>query len=74
MRYIPMRGGRWRDTMSDPDLDYLEKRARQERDIAIVSEDNCVALAHLRMADEYERRAQASKDARHPIRLHALPH
>ena len=47
--------------MKDPNLDYLEARARQERSIAITSEDNCVALAHLRMADEYERRAQLLK-------------
>lgn len=60
--------------MSDPNLEYLEKRARQERDIAIVSEDNCVALAHLRMADEYERRAQALRDARRPIPLRAFSH
>jgi hypothetical protein len=52
--------------MSDPNLDYLQARARQERNIAITSEDNCVALAHLRMADEYERRAQMLKDAALP--------
>ena len=60
--------------MSDPNLEYLEKRARQERDIAIVSEDNCVALAHLRMADEYERRAQELKGSGHPVPLQTLQH
>jgi hypothetical protein len=54
--------------MSDPHLDYLQARARHERNIAITSEDNCVALVHLRMADEYERRAQMLKDATQPIR------
>jgi hypothetical protein len=49
--------------MRDPQLDYLQARARQERNIANTSEDNCVALAHLRMADEYERRAQVLIDA-----------
>ena len=49
--------------MHDPQLDYLQARARQERRIAISSEDNCVALTHLRMADEYERRAQLLMDA-----------
>ena len=54
--------------MSDPNLDYLQARAQQERNIAITSEDNCVALAHLRMADEYERRAEMLKDSAQPIR------
>lgn len=49
--------------MHDPQLNYLQARARQERSIAITSEDNCVALTHLRMADEYERRAQLLMDA-----------
>ena len=39
------------------DRGYFLKRARHERDIANCSEDNAVALAHYRMADEYERRA-----------------
>ena len=53
--------------MSDPNLDYLQARARHERIIALASEDNCVALVHLRMADEYERRAQMLKDALPPV-------
>lgn len=48
--------------MSGPNFDYLQKRAQQERAIANTSEDNCVALVHLRMADEYERRAQLLSD------------
>lgn len=50
-------------------LDYLQARAQQERNIAITTEDNCVALVHLRMADEYERRAQMLKDAAQPVRF-----
>jgi hypothetical protein len=42
-------------TQSD-DRAYYEARARQERVIAARCEDNAVALAHLRMADEYDRR------------------
>lgn len=49
--------------MHNPQLDYLQTRALQERNIAITSEDNCVALTHLRMADEYERRAQLLMEA-----------
>jgi hypothetical protein len=33
-------------------------QARRERKIAATCEDNSAALAHFRMADEYERRAQ----------------
>lgn len=40
------------------DHDYFSQRAAQERAAANKCEDNAVALAHLRMADEYERRAQ----------------
>lgn len=39
------------------DRGYFLKRARHERDIANCSEDNAAALAHYRLADEYERRA-----------------
>lgn len=38
------------------DRNYYEARVRQERAIASTCEDNAVALAHFRMADEYERR------------------
>lgn len=38
------------------DRAYYEARARQERMIGAQCEDNAVALAHLRMADEYDRR------------------
>ncbi|HWU95628.1 MAG TPA: hypothetical protein VN029_08510 [Sphingomonas sp.] len=39
------------------DRDYFTLRAAQERAIAITCEDNSAALAHLRMAEEYSRRA-----------------
>jgi hypothetical protein len=40
------------------DRTYFAKRAEQERDRAAVCEDNAAALVHLRLADEYDRRAQ----------------
>ena len=39
------------------DSEYFIRRASEERRRAGVCEDNAVALAHLKMADEYERRA-----------------
>lgn len=68
LRYGTEIGWGQETSMSDPNLDYLQARARHERNIAIASEDNCAALAHLRMADEYERRAQMLKDAAQPDR------
>ena len=53
--------------MQERHHDYLQARARRERAIASTSEDNCAALIHLRMADEYERRAQMLKDAAQPV-------
>ena len=44
-------------TQSTDDRDYYIRRASEERRRAGVCEDNAVALAHLKMADEYERRA-----------------
>lgn len=38
---------------------YLMRRAREERRKGSTSENNAVALAHLNMAEEYERRALA---------------
>jgi hypothetical protein len=37
---------------------YYAQRAREERQRAVICEDNSAALAHLRMAEEYDRRAQ----------------
>ena len=39
-------------------LIYYAQRAREERQRAVTCEDNSAALAHLRMAEEYDRRAQ----------------
>lgn len=43
--------------MAGTDRDYYLSRAKREREIAISSEDNAVALTHFRFAEEYERRA-----------------
>ena len=40
------------------DRAYFIRRAREERAAACTCEDNSAAVAHLKMADEYERRAQ----------------
>ncbi len=47
-------------------LDYFKARALQERGQAKLSKDSCVALVHLCMADEYDRRAQMIMDAAQP--------
>lgn len=44
--------------MSADDMTYYRKRAQEERERALVCEDNSVVLAHRRLADEYERRVQ----------------
>jgi len=43
---------------------YYEQRAREEWQRAVVCEDNSAALAHLRMAEEYDRRALTIELAR----------
>lgn len=45
--------------MSGDERDYYLERARRERELGSCCEDNGAALAHLKMADEYERRAAA---------------
>ena len=42
--------------LTSDEKDYLAERAQRERSIARTCEDNAAALAHLRMAEEYERR------------------
>ncbi|CAN5748872.1 hypothetical protein BH11PSE6_BH11PSE6_25870 [soil metagenome] len=42
---------------SHDDRSYLLKRAREERARADASHDTAVAMAHVAMAEEYERRA-----------------
>jgi len=49
---------------------YYAQRAREERQRAATCEDNSAALAHLRMAEEYDRRAQGIETA-HPSATNA---
>lgn len=39
------------------DCAYFIRRAREEREYASTCEDNTAAVAHLKLADEYEKRA-----------------
>jgi hypothetical protein len=41
--------------------DHYERRAREERDRAAACESASAAQDHLRLAEEYERKAQASQ-------------
>ena len=43
--------------MNASDQRYLEKRAREERERAAASEKDVAAMVHLKLAEEYERRA-----------------
>lgn len=53
--------------MSDrEDLAYYMRRAQRERDVGNRCEDNTAALAHFRLAEEYERRAAAMADRTSP--------
>lgn len=46
--------------MTNPeDRGYFRRRAHTELAIASTCEDNAAALAHFRLADEYERRLRA---------------
>lgn len=40
--------------MSDDDMNYFERRAREERERAAVAADICARKAHERIAAEYE--------------------
>jgi hypothetical protein len=44
------------------DCDYFLLRAQRERAIAAVALDRGVAATHLRLAEEYERKAAALRD------------
>lgn len=50
----------WRKTVSgeNRDQEYFAMRAREERERAAICEDNAVAMAHLKMAEEYDKRAR----------------
>jgi hypothetical protein len=39
---------------------YFSRRAREERERAAICEDNSAALAHLQMAEEYDKRCADS--------------
>ena len=45
-------------TKTVEDRAYFMQRAREERDKAKTSEDNAVAIAHLQMAEAYDKRAE----------------
>jgi hypothetical protein len=53
--------------MRQDDHLYYMRRAQQERDRAGTCEDNAAAIAHFKLAEEYERRVQDSA----PIALRA---
>ncbi len=44
------------------DREYFALRAAQERALGNCCEDNSAALAHFRMADEYDRRSAEAED------------
>lgn len=46
--------------MRPEDKEYFERRARQERKLALRSADLTVACAHTAMAEEYERRVRSA--------------
>lgn len=50
---------RGNDMINRDDHGYYTRRAQREREIAERSSDSMVALAHHKMADEYERRIAA---------------
>lgn len=57
----------WRSEMTakNPvgDRAYFARRAREEREFASICEDNSAAVVHLKMADEYEKRASGLSSA-----------
>jgi hypothetical protein len=55
------------------DLIYYRRRLVAERRAASVCEDNMVALAHLKMADEYQRRIDLLAEAPAPLALAGTP-
>ncbi|RSU56261.1 hypothetical protein DAH55_19140 [Sphingomonas koreensis] len=44
--------------MRSDDFFYYRRRAQQERELAATCGDSALALTHLKMAEEYELRAQ----------------
>lgn len=58
--------------MIEKDRDYFLERAVKERSMAMASDDNAVALAHSRFADEYERRAAALREGSSSRPIHRI--
>ncbi|MDB5677096.1 hypothetical protein [Sphingomonas bacterium] len=48
--------------MQTDNLDYFRRRAHEERQIAATCEDNAVTAAHLKMAEEYQKRVDELND------------
>ena len=48
--------------MQTGNLDYFRRRADEERRIAATCGDSAVAAAHLKMADEYQKRVDELND------------
>ena len=55
------------------DRDYFTRRALEERQRAGICEDGAVALAHLKMAEEYERRANSISPRNVPVNERQRP-
>jgi hypothetical protein len=55
---IQSRGRFMEAVMSDKDVNYYQKRAEQERELAAAATDPCARMAHERIATEYETRAK----------------
>jgi hypothetical protein len=49
--------------MQTGNLDYFRRRAHEERSIAATCGDNAVVAAHLKMANEYQKRVDELNDA-----------
>jgi hypothetical protein len=48
--------------MSDDDMKYFERRAKEERAIAAAATDRCARQAHERIAAEYEKIAKGVEE------------
>lgn len=64
----PELGAAMERLMRSDDLIYYQRRAREERERAGGCTDNTVALAHLKMADEYDKRIVVTATRVVPIR------
>lgn len=48
--------------MSDDDMKYFERRAKEERAMAAAASDSCARQAHERIAAEYEKIASGAEE------------